>query len=53
MRSFLLPLLFLLTAAAPPETARLRGEAARVSITRDDGASPTSTGPATPMRCSA
>jgi acyl-homoserine-lactone acylase len=37
MRAFLLPLLLLLTAAAnPPEIERLRGEAARVTITRDD-----------------
>ncbi|MEO5611398.1 MAG: penicillin acylase family protein [Sphingomicrobium sp.] len=36
MRAFLLPLLLLLTAAAPPETARLRSEASRVTITRDD-----------------
>ena len=36
MRAFLLPLLLLLTAASPPELARLRGEASRVSITRDD-----------------
>ena len=36
MRALFLPLLLLFTAAAPPETARLRGEAARVSITRDD-----------------
>src|SRR5206468_3084094 len=32
----LLPLLLLLTAASPPELARLRAEAARVTITRDD-----------------
>ena len=32
----LLPLLFLLTAASPPELARWRAEAARVTITRDD-----------------
>ena len=36
MRAFLLPLLLLLTAASPPELARLRGEASRVAITRDD-----------------
>jgi acyl-homoserine-lactone acylase len=36
MRALLLPLLLLLTAASPPELARLRGEASRVSITRDD-----------------
>src|SRR3954463_5164701 len=32
----ILPFLFLLTAAAPPELARLTTEAARVTITRDD-----------------
>ena len=32
----LLPLLILLTAAAPPEPGRLRSEAARVTIVRDD-----------------
>src|SRR5256885_433149 len=32
----LLPLFLLLTAAAPPELARLRTEASRVTITRDD-----------------
>ncbi len=31
-----LPLLFLLTAAAPPELARWKAEASRVTITRDD-----------------
>src|SRR5205085_3318237 len=31
-----LPLLFLLTAAAPPEQARWKAEAARVTISRDD-----------------
>src|SRR4051812_714737 len=31
-----LPLLLILTAAAPPELARLRAEASRVTITRDD-----------------
>lgn len=31
-----LPLLFLLTAASPPELARWRAEAGRVTITRDD-----------------
>ncbi|MEO8454814.1 MAG: penicillin acylase family protein [Sphingomicrobium sp.] len=31
-----LPLLFLLTAASPPELARWRGEASRVTVTRDD-----------------
>jgi acyl-homoserine-lactone acylase len=31
-----LPLLFLLTAASPPELARWKGEAAQVTITRDD-----------------
>ena len=37
MRTLVLPvLLFLLTAAAPPEIARLRQEAANVTITRDD-----------------
>src|SRR5690348_7690034 len=37
MRSLVLPaLLFLLTAAAPPELARWRTEASRVTITRDD-----------------
>src|SRR3954462_10486260 len=34
-RAFL-PLLFLLTAAAPPDLARWKAEAARVTITRDD-----------------
>ena len=32
----LLPLLLVLTAASPPELARLRSEAANVTITRDD-----------------
>src|SRR6478736_984824 len=32
----LLPILFLLTAASPPELARWRSEASRVDITRDD-----------------
>src|SRR5206468_8558196 len=32
----LLPLLLLLTAAAPPESARWKAEASRVTITRDD-----------------
>jgi acyl-homoserine-lactone acylase len=32
----LLPLLFLLTAASPPELTRWRAEASRVTITRDD-----------------
>ena len=36
MRRSLLPALLLLTAASPPETARWRSEAARVTITRDD-----------------
>jgi acyl-homoserine-lactone acylase len=37
MRILLLPaLLFLLTAASPPEIARWRAEASRVTITRDD-----------------
>lgn len=40
MRKFaaaaLAPLLFLLTAASPPELARWRAEASRVTITRDD-----------------
>jgi acyl-homoserine lactone acylase PvdQ len=37
MRKFVLPaLLLLLTAASPPELARLRNEASRVTITRDD-----------------
>ena len=36
MRALILPMMLLLTAAAPPETARLRGEASRVTITRDD-----------------
>ena len=35
-KAALLPLLFLLTAASPPELARWRGEAARVTIARDD-----------------
>jgi acyl-homoserine-lactone acylase len=34
--STLLPLLFVLTAASPPELARWRAEAQRVTITRDD-----------------
>jgi acyl-homoserine-lactone acylase len=32
----LAPLLFLLTAASPPELARLRAEASRITIARDD-----------------
>src|SRR5437899_10483401 len=32
----LAPLLFVLTAASPPELARWRAEASRVAITRDD-----------------
>ena len=32
----LLPILFLLTAASPPDLARWRAEASRVTITRDD-----------------
>jgi acyl-homoserine-lactone acylase len=37
MRTLVLPaLLFLLTAASPPELARLRAEASHVTITRDD-----------------
>src|SRR4051794_37619032 len=32
----LLPLLFVLTAASPPELSRWRAEASRVTITRDD-----------------
>src|SRR4051812_29702491 len=32
----LLPIVLFLTAAAPPELARLRAEASRVTITRDD-----------------
>src|SRR3954454_4780020 len=37
MRKLVLPaLLFLLTAASPPELARWRSQAARVTITRDD-----------------
>ena len=37
MRTLLLPaFLFLLTAASPPELARLRSEASHVTITRDD-----------------
>ena len=36
MRKLLLPALLLLTAAAPPEVARWRDEASRVTITRDD-----------------
>ena len=37
MRNLALPaLLFLLTAASPPELARWRAEAANVTITRDD-----------------
>jgi acyl-homoserine-lactone acylase len=35
-RFALLPLLFVLTAASPPELARWRAEASRVTITRDD-----------------
>ncbi|WP_028969532.1 penicillin acylase family protein [Sphingomonas sp. URHD0057] len=34
--SALLPLLFVLTAASPPESSRWRAEASRVTITRDD-----------------
>src|SRR5215213_5465316 len=34
--ALLAPLLFLLTAASPPELARWRSEAARVTIVRDD-----------------
>ena len=36
MRKFLLPALLLLTAASPPDLARWRTEASRVTITRDD-----------------
>ncbi|WP_309662025.1 penicillin acylase family protein [Sphingomonas sp.] len=36
MRALLPPMLLLLTAASPPEIARLRGQASRVSIVRDD-----------------
>ena len=37
MRTSVLPaLLFLLTAASPPELARWRAAASRVTITRDD-----------------
>jgi acyl-homoserine-lactone acylase len=36
MRPFVLPLAFLLTAAAPPEIAQWREQAGRVTITRDD-----------------
>jgi len=36
MRRALLPALLLLTAAAPPETARWRDQASRVEIARDD-----------------
>src|ERR671929_2108691 len=36
MRALLLPLLLLLTAASPPELARWKAEAARVTIARDD-----------------
>ncbi|MBV9528752.1 penicillin acylase family protein [Sphingomonas sp.] len=36
MRTFAVPLLFLLAAASPPELGRWRGEAVRVTITRDD-----------------
>lgn len=35
-RAFLLPLLFVLTAASPGELTRWRGEASRVTIARDD-----------------
>jgi acyl-homoserine-lactone acylase len=35
-KQLLLPLLFLLTAASPPELTRWRTEASRVTITRDD-----------------
>src|SRR5215217_6722284 len=35
-RAAFLPLLFILTAASPPELARWRAEAQRVTITRDD-----------------
>src|SRR5919205_1399595 len=36
MRALLVPLVLVLTAASPPELARWRAEAARVTITRDD-----------------
>ena len=36
MRNALLPALFLLTAAASPDTARWKDEASRVDIVRDD-----------------
>ena len=36
MRAAFLPLLLLVTAASPPEPSRLRSEASRVTITRDD-----------------
>jgi acyl-homoserine-lactone acylase len=36
MRSYLLPALLLLTAAAPPDIARWRDQASRVEIVRDD-----------------
>ena len=36
MRMLVLPTLFLLTAASPPELARWKAEAARVTIIRDD-----------------
>ena len=36
MRALILPPLFLLTAASPPEMARWKAEASRVTITRDD-----------------
>ena len=36
MRMLVLPALFLLTAASPPELARWKADAARVTITRDD-----------------
>src|SRR3569832_16550 len=35
-RVALLPLLFVITAAAPPELERWKAEASRVTITRDD-----------------
>src|SRR5919205_638772 len=36
MRALLVPLVLVLTAASPPELARWRAEAARITITRDD-----------------
>ena len=49
----LLPFLFVLTAASPPELARWSAEAARVTITRDDWGIAHVHGRPTPTRSSA